>query len=420
MKVLEYGRDDLKAVISRPGVDYSAAAAPVREIIDSVRVRGDRALIDYTRKFDSVELKSLKITAEEMGKAYGRLDLSVVKALEAAHKNIRALHKAQYDGLRGEWMYPVDEGVTVGERMGPIESVGCYVPGGRAAYPSTVLMTVVPAKIAKVKRVVVVSPPPISDVVLAACKVAGADEVYAVGGAQAVAALAYGTETIKPVAKIVGPGNKYVTSAKMQVYGQVDIDMPAGPSEVLIVADESANPAFIAADILAQAEHDPNAQCVLASTSRKVIDEVRKAVEAEAKVSQKKDIIAKSSENITLIKTSSVAEAVEFANQYAPEHLEIHTKRAEEDAKGIVNAGAIFIGQYSPVAAGDYASGGNHVLPTSGAAKYASQLSVRDFLKTTSIQAITREGLRRIAPTIIALAQEEGLTEHRKSIEKRL
>jgi histidinol dehydrogenase len=420
MKTLVFGKDDLKAVIGRPGLDYGKTISYVAEIVEGVRAGGDKALMEYTQKFDSAKPKQLRVSGAELSKAFSSLDSQVVKALERAHRNIRSLHLAQNEGIRREWMHEVTEGVLVGEKITPLESVGCYVPGGRASYPSTVLMTVVPAKIAGVKRVVVVSPPPISDEVLAACKIAGADEVYHVGGAQAVAALAYGTESIKPVVKIVGPGNKFVTAAKMLVFGAVDIDMPAGPSEVLIIADDSANPEYIAADVLAQAEHDPNAQCVLATDSKTLAKEVCETVEKEAKSSEKKEILQKSLANFTVVLTKSTAESIAFSNQYAPEHLEIHTRRAEDDAKKTVNAGAIFIGPYSPVAAGDYASGGNHVLPTSGAAKYSSQLSVRDFLKSSNMQMLTKEGLKKISATITTIARQEGLTEHAKSVEKRL
>lgn len=420
MKALEYGKDDLTAVINRQGLDYSEILDYVKDIVDSIRNGGDRALVEHTLKFDKTELKSIRVPHEELKKACGRLSPKVLKALKAAHRNITRLHKRQYALIRMEWKCKVSDGVFVGERMTPIESVGCYVPGGRAAYPSTVLMTCVPAKIAGIKRIAVISPPPIPDAVLAACKVAGVDEIYSVGGAQAIAALAYGTESIKPVAKIVGPGNKYVTAAKMLVFGTVDIDMPAGPSEVLIIADDSANPKFIASDILAQAEHDPNAHCVLVTNSEKLVKDVQKAVYEGALSSEKKDILTQSLANFTAVKTKTISESIAFANQYAPEHLEIHTRQAEKDSKKIRNAGAVFIGPYSPVAAGDYASGGNHVLPTGGAARFSSQLSVRDFMKSTSVQNITKAGLKKLAPTIMTIAQAEGLSEHKKSIEKRL
>ena len=420
MRTLQYGKDDLKAVVERQGLDYSSTVGYVKGIVDSVRKNGDRALLEYTQKFDNVELGSVIVTKEEINRAHRRLGKETLTALEVASRNIRKLHIVQYKNIKKEWICGVSPGVKVGERITPLESVGCYVPGGRAAYPSTVLMTCVPAKIAGVKRIVVVSPPPIPDSVLAACKIADVDEVYRVGGAHAIAALAYGTESIKPVDKVVGPGNKYVTAAKMLVYGAVDIDMPAGPSEVLVIADDTADPGFIASDIMAQAEHDPNAQCILVTTSVRVADKVGYIVGREMMTSEKREILFKSLENFTIVLVKSLAEAVEFANQYAPEHLEIQTKKADVVGRKIVNAGAVFIGPYSPVAAGDYASGANHVLPTSGAARFSSPLSIRDFLKYTSIQKITKDGLKKLAQTITTLAQREGLTEHRRSVERRL
>jgi histidinol dehydrogenase len=420
MRVLEYGKDDLKAVMSRAGVDYHDIWGIVGKIVDSVKSGGDDALREWTKKLDGVGNASIRIAPEELEAAYERTEKAVINALETAHMNIKAVHKAQLGAMKKEWTLKVAEGVLVGERMTPIMSVGCYVPGGRASYPSTVLMTATPAKMAGVKRVVVASPPRISDTVLAACRIAGVDEVYQAGGAQAIAALAYGTETIAAVSKIVGPGNRYVTAAKMQVYGQVAVDMPAGPSEILVIADGSADPVIVAADVLAQAEHDPAAQCVVATDSKRLAEAVAAEVERGANNSGRREILGKSLENFTILMTASTEESVRFANDYAPEHLEIHTAKPGAVAEKILNAGAIFIGPYSAVAAGDYASGGNHVLPTSGAAKYSGQLSVRDFLKSTSIQRITRDGLKKLAPSILALAQQEGLTEHRKSIEKRL
>lgn len=421
MRVLTLGKDDLGGVMERPGIDYGQALDTARQIIEAVKAQGDKAVLDYTEKYDKTRPKTLRVADEEIEEAHSRCDSKVIEALKQAHANIRSLHSIQYDKIVCEWSHDVADGVTVGERIAPIESVGCYIPGGLAPYPSTILMTVTPAKVAGVARVVAVSPPKnLTDTVLAACKIAGVDEVYRVGGAQAVAALAYGTQSIKPVAKIVGPGNKYVTAAKMLVYGKVDVDMPAGPSEVLVLADGSANPSYIAADVLAQAEHDPDAQCIVATDSAKVIDAVKAEVAAQSKTSEKVEIITKSLQNFTIIKTKSIADAIDFANDYAPEHLEIQTKNADDVAKKITNAGAVFIGSFSPTAAGDYASGGNHVLPTGGTAKYASPLSVRDYLKSTSIQKITRKGLEGLANTITTIAGEEGLLEHKRSVEKRL
>jgi histidinol dehydrogenase len=420
MKLMEYGKDDLEAVIARPGLDYSQTLPYVKEIVDTVRKRKDASLFEYTKKFDSAEIQHLRIPDEQINSALGRIDKKTTAAIKAACKNISLLHKKQFHQISKEWMTQVDDGVFVGERMTALASVGCYVPHGVVPYPSTVLMTVIPAKIAGVKRVVVASPPPIPDIILAACKIAGADEVYQVGGAQAIAALAYGTESITPVSKIVGPGNRYVQAAKMLVFGTVAIDMPAGPSEILIIADEKADPAFITIDILAQAEHSHDAQCLLVTNSAKLAQDVKLLIEAESEKSTKKELLQRSLANFTIVNTRSVAESIAFANEYAPEHLEIHTQKAGSVAKKISNAGAIFIGPYTPNAAGDYASGGNHVLPTSAAARFSSQLSVRDFLKSTSLQRITKAGLRRLAPTVMTLAQAEGLTEHKHSVEIRL
>ncbi|MBD3388530.1 MAG: histidinol dehydrogenase [Candidatus Altiarchaeales archaeon] len=420
MKTFEYGKDDLEIVLRRDSPDYSGLLDYVAGIVKDVRRRGDRALLEYTEKFDKVKLDSLRVGEEQIQEAYSRVDISVIEALEHAHSNIESLHTAQYQRVDSEWSMVVEDGVTAGERMTPVSSVGCYVPGGRAAYPSTLLMTATPAEVVGVERVVVASPPPISDVVLAACKVVGVDEVYMVGGPHGIAALAYGTESVSKVDKIVGPGNKYVTAAKMLVYGEVDIDMPAGPSEVLIVADDSADPEFIASDVMAQAEHDPDAKCVLVTDSKSLVGAVKSLVETQKTSSKRIEIISKSIDNFSIIKTKSISDSLRFANDYAAEHVEIIAKSPDDLSKKIVNAGAIFIGPYSPVAAGDYASGGNHVLPTGGAARFSSQLSVRDYLKSTSVQKITRKGLKSLSKTIRTLAEEEGLMEHSKSVEKRL
>ncbi len=420
MQTLKTRDKELENVLKRSTIDYQKSAQAVSEIISDVRQKGDEALIRYNLKFDKQQTPTLQITEKQIDDAVKRLDKQTLASIKASHKNIKKYHLVQSKNIKRAWQTKIAEGVIAGEKILPIPSVGCYVPGGRASYPSTVLMSVTVAKIAGVKRVVVASPPKISDTVLAACKISGADEVYQVGGAQAIAALAYGTQSIKSVSKIVGPGNKYVTCAKSMVYGAVDIDMPAGPSEILIIADESSNPKYIAADILAQAEHDPNAQCVLTTHSQKTIDAVKSIVQDEVAKSEKKDILLQSLNNITLIKTNSLKDSIDFANEYAPEHLEIHAKNQDKIAKKITNAGAVFIGEYSPVAAGDYASGANHVLPTGGAAKYASQLSVRDFLKSMSTQKITLKGLANLSKTITTLAKAEGLPEHAKSITKRL
>jgi len=407
MKLFLYaGRDSLKSVIARSHISLARASSVATGILEDVRLNGDAALIHYSAQFDKYALtkESIKVSKEDVKKAVARVDKKILDALAHASRNIERYHKKQLAGIKKHWSVAVQPGVTVGEKTSPIDSAGCYVPGGRAAYPSTVLMTAIPAKVAGVKRVAVTSPPPIPDVVLAACSICGVSEVYRIGGAQAVGALAYGTASIPKVSKIVGPGNKYVMSAKNLVYGTVDIDMPAGPSEVLIIADDSANAGFITADLWAQAEHDPDAQCVLVTTSKKMLDAVSR----------------QAPKNSVGLLAKTMAECIEFANLYAPEHLEIMTKNPKAVAGKITNAGAVFIGPYSPVAAGDYASGGNHVLPTGGAARFSSPLSVRNFLKYTSVQEISKEGLKKLGTTIQTLAEAEGLEKHKKSVEKRL
>ncbi|MFH1720996.1 MAG: histidinol dehydrogenase [Candidatus Altiarchaeota archaeon] len=423
MRKISYLKDkkSISKLIDRGSEDYSAVASIVAPIISAVRTKGDVALISYTKKFDKFSLtkNNIRITKGEINKAFKQCNPTLIKSLKHAHRNIQKFHSQQFSKIQNRWSVKIEEGVTVGEKTLPIDSVGCYVPGGLASYPSSVLMTAIPAKVACVKRIVVVSPPPISDLVLCACKICGVDEVYRVGGAQAVAALAYGTKTISPVSKIVGPGNKYVTAAKNLCYGKVDIDMPAGPSEVLILADSSSDPRLIASDLLAQAEHDPDAQSILASTSEKTINQVSKWIKTQVKTLERQNILSKSMKNITLIEIKSEKQQIEFANIYGAEHLEIMTKTPEKIEKRITNAGAIFLGAHAPVAAGDYASGGNHVLPTSGTSRFSSPLSVREFLKTTSVQKITKKGLRKLKDTVITLATEEGLDGHAQSVEER-
>ncbi|ODS42410.1 MAG: histidinol dehydrogenase [Candidatus Altiarchaeales archaeon IMC4] len=421
MQVIEYGNKGEGKTVKRAVVDTGHVMDRVRLIVNAVMERGDCALYDYTGKFDGYILTgdNIRVAQNEIDEAYSRAGRATIMALKHARRNIKKFHMQQLGSIRKSWKTKTDEGIEIKSRAVPIESVGCYVPGGRASYPSTVLMTCIPARVCGVKRIVVVSPPPISDEVLTAAKICGVDEIYRVGGAQAITALAYGTEKIRPVDKIIGPGNAYVTAAKMLVYGTVDIDMPAGPSEVLIIADESANPRFVAADILAQAEHDPNSLCVLATDSRALCKKVESEIEEQRPKLKRSEIIGKALENFRVVLTQDIAHAVDFANDYAPEHLEVMTKNPQGVAGKIRNAGAVFIGHYSPVPAGDYASGGNHVLPTGGAAKFASGLNVTDFLKFTSQQRITREGLKKIRKTVTKLAQKEGLDAHARAVEVR-
>lgn len=408
--------------INRKVLDSEGVNKVVKPILNGVKKGGDKALLGYTRKFDGCDLKpnKLRVTKRDIKDAYARSDKSILRALKNAHRNIKRFHSQQNKHIARSWRTTTTEGVSISEKITPIGSVGCYIPGGLASYPSTVLMTCIPAKVAGVERVILVSPPPIADSVLVAADIAGVQEIYRVGGAQAIGALAFGTESIPGVSKIVGPGNKYVLAAKNLVYGIVDIDMPAGPSEVLIIADKSAKPQLIASDILAQAEHDPDALCVLVTTSKEISNEVKKRIKEQLGELSRKKIIKKSIKNLKIVVTKNMKDAIRFTNDFAPEHLEIMTKNPEKVANDIRNAGSIFLGDYSPVAAGDYATGANHVLPTSGTARFSSQLSVRDFLKSHTVQKISRAGLSRLGETIDVLARIEGLDAHRKSADIRL
>ena len=397
--------------------------AAVRAIIADVVARGDRALIELTRKFDGVDLGELglKVTAAEIDTAYAACDRRALDALTFARDRIEAYHRRQK---------PADErftdalGVELGSRWTAIEAVGLYVPGGTAAYPSSVLMNAVPAKVAGVPRLVMVVPAPegkLPPLVLAGAKIAGIDEVYRVGGAQAVAALAYGTETIAPVAKIVGPGNAYVAAAKRLVFGKVGIDMIAGPSEVLILADRGGNPDWIAADLLAQAEHDASAQAILITDDGKLADEVEKAVTAQLPSLPRASIAGASWRDFgAVILVDKLDDAVPLIDAIAPEHLEIDSADAEGLAGRIRNVGAIFLGAHTPEAIGDYVGGSNHVLPTARSARFSSGLGVLDFMKRTSILKCGPDQLAALGPAAIALGEAEGLDAHARSVAIRI
>ncbi|MBN2250545.1 MAG: histidinol dehydrogenase [Candidatus Altiarchaeota archaeon] len=421
MEIIKYGDKKAREAVERSEAGIEEALDAARRIIKDVREGGDAALIKYAKKFDGVDLPAgnIRVPAQEIKEAYSRVDEQVISALKHSAGNIEKYHREQHKKLKGSWSMETEKGVLITEKTRAIPSAGAYVPGGRAAYPSTVLMTCIPARIAGVKRIVVVSPPPIPAIVLVACDIAGVDEIYSVGGAQAVAALAYGTESIAPVEKIVGPGNKYVTAAKLLVFGKVDIDMPAGPSEILVIADSKADPRLIAADLLAQAEHDPDARCILATDSKELAGAVNEEIAWQTKGLKRKEIIEKSLDSSFIILVKDMKEAIELANRYAPEHLEIIADDAAELAEQIGSAGTIFLGPYSPVSAGDYASGENHVLPTGGAARFASSLGVRDFLRHYSIQEISKEGLSRIRETIKTLSLAESLDAHSSAVRKR-
>ncbi|RLI85789.1 MAG: histidinol dehydrogenase [Candidatus Altiarchaeales archaeon] len=421
MRIVNYeNKREIERVIER-SLDLESVFDIVRPILRDVKENGDSALIEYTKRFDNFDLisENIKISENEIMDAYSNVSDPFLSAIRHAHKNIEKFHREQFKQIKKSWKIETEKGISITEKIAAIESIGAYVPGGIASYPSTVLMTCIPAKIANVERIVVVSPPPISPAVLVACDLCGVNEIYRVGGAQAIAALAYGTESVRRVDKIIGPGNRYVMAAKLLVFGIVTIDMPAGPSEVLIIADSEANPRFIAADILAQAEHDPDAQCILVTDSKEIADEVDNEIKNQIEDLKRREVITQSLENSYLVLTRDMNEAIEFSNLYAPEHLEIMTKNPEEIAEKIKNAGAIFLGNYSPVPAGDYASGGNHVLPTGGTARFSSELGVRDFLRCYSIQKISKVGLSRLRKTIETLAEVETLDAHSNAVKKR-
>ena len=374
MEILDYNKETVEELIKRSQADINSVLTTVSDILNDVRENKDNAVKAYTAKFDKAELDDLKVSEEEIKKAYDELDGELIKALESASSNIEKFHKAQ---IPEEWEMEVIPGITAGQIIRPINSVGCYIPGGRAVYPSTILMTVIPAKIAGVDRIIACSPPgpdgKIQAAILVAADLAGVDEIYKCGGAQAIAAMAYGTESIAKVEKIVGPGNIFVTAAKKLVYGDVDIEFPAGPSEVLILADESAIPEYIAYDFLSQSEHDPNASCFLVTDSERIANESNELIEKFAKEAKRSEIIAESlAQHGHVILCNTMDEAIDFTNEYAPEHLIISTKDDKAVLDKIKNAGSIFLGKYSPVAAGDYGSGTNHVLPTGGGAKMYS------------------------------------------------
>jgi histidinol dehydrogenase len=396
--------------------------AVVKKIISEIRSAGDEALRAFTEKFDRVTLESFIVTENEINEAYGQVDSEFISIVREAAENIRSFHEKQ---LRPSWMTTEENGSILGQKITPLDSVGVYVPGGTAAYPSSVLMNVIPAKVAGVKRIVMVSPPDsngkLPAAVLVAAKEAGVEEIYKVGGAQAIGALAYGTESITPVDKITGPGNIYVALAKREVFGDVDIDMIAGPSEIAIIADDSARADEVAADLLSQAEHDPRACSVLVTPSMVLAEAVAVEVEKQLALLPRKDIASRSIADFGVIYvTSSIEEAVETVNQLAPEHLEILTENGMELLGKIRHAGAIFIGRYSSEPVGDYFAGPNHVLPTNGTARFSSPLNVDDFQKKSSVIIYSEKALKDNGEKIAKFARMEGLEAHARAVELRL
>jgi histidinol dehydrogenase len=415
--VADLGPDERRAVFERDaGVD--AVRSDVADIVDRVREEGDVAVREFCAEFDDVQVANLDVW-DECERAYDEIDDDVREAVETAAANVREFHEAQVpDDWRDDF-----GGRELGRRFRPLQRVGVYAPGGTAAYPSSVIMGVVPAVVAGVEEVVVCTPPAeeLNPVTLAAIHVAGADEVYSVGGAQAVAAMAYGTESIPAVQKVVGPGNRWVTAAKAEVQGDVDIDFLAGPSEVLVLADETAEPAFVAADLVAQAEHDPQSSVVCVTDDEAVAEAVADEVSAQVADADREDVAreALSNDASGVLVARSMSEAILFAEEYAAEHLSIQTDDEEAVLDRIDSAGSVFLGPYTPVAAGDYASGTNHVLPTGGGAKRHGGLSVDHFLRSTTVQRLDRDALDDLSTTITTLADAEGLGAHADSVRRR-
>ncbi|MEM7359754.1 MAG: histidinol dehydrogenase [Pseudomonadota bacterium] len=397
--------------------------AYVRDIIDRVRKHGDRALFEYTQQFDGFEINSdnLQLSDARLQQAVEQIPAEQRDALQYAAKRVRDYHQRQ---LQQSWQYQEEDGTVLGQKISPIKRVGLYVPGGKAAYPSSVLMNAIPAKVAGVEELIMVNPTPggeVNELVLAAAHIAGVDKVLRIGGAQAVAALAYGTESVPAVDKITGPGNIYVATAKKQVFGQVGIDMIAGPSEVLVIADDTVNPKWVAMDLFAQAEHDENAQSIFLTQSSVMADQVSQAIAELLPGMERRQIIAESLENNgAIIVVESRQDLVAVADQIAAEHLEIFTQDAETLANDISHAGAIFIGANSAESLGDYCAGPNHVLPTSGTARFSSPLGVYDFQKRSSIIQVSQQGAQTIGRNAAVLAYGESLTAHARSAEYRV
>ncbi|MBQ9068499.1 MAG: histidinol dehydrogenase [Eggerthellaceae bacterium] len=419
---LQPGESFDESLLNRTGAFNADALVAATNIVEDVRTRGDAALRELTAKFDGVELEEFRVSDEAIDAALAALDPKLSEALEHAAAQIREYHERQLE--RG-WTYTRENGALVGCKVEPIGAVGIYVPGGRALYPSSVLMNAIPASVAGVERIVCTTPPTkdgtLDPSLVKACKLCGVTEIYAVGGAQAIAALAYGTESIAPVSKITGPGNAYVAAAKKVVSGDVGIDMIAGPSEVCVVADESADPSLVSIDLMAQAEHDPLASCYLVCFDEGYIDAVEAAVAEHIQQSPRADITRASLDNQGLaVVVANRDAALEVVNAIAPEHLELHVAFAESLLDGVRNAGAIFLGEWTPEAVGDYVAGPNHTLPTGGTARFSGPLSVEQFVKKSSIIRYSQEALRDDAWAITRIADREGLWAHAQSVRLRI
>jgi histidinol dehydrogenase len=424
IKYSDYSKSELKNILfDRTPNNYDKYDQIVGNIIENVKENGDKAIIEYGEKFDNVLLnqKSLKVTEEEIEEAYREVDDELVDIIRKSKKRVKDYHQKQ---KKYSWFDSCNSGSIMGQKVTPIERVGVYVPGGKAVYPSSVIMNVMPAVVAEVEQITMVTPPNqdgrVNPLTLVAANECGVNEIYKVGGAQAIAALAFGTETIKKVYKIVGPGNIFVALAKKAVYGHVSIDSIAGPSEVLVIADESSNPKYVAADLLSQAEHDELASAILVTNSEDIGKQVEQEIIRQTSYLSRKQIIQKSLDDFgAIVVVDTIDEVVELSNEIAPEHLEICTKEPFMILPKIKNAGAIFLGNYSPEPLGDYMAGPNHVLPTNGTAKFFSPLSVDDFIKKSSIISFSKDALEELQQDIIKFANAEKLTAHANSIKVR-
>ena len=417
IKIYNYGEVSNDEIFARDNIATNVEGI-VSDIIANVINRGDEAIFEYALKFDKADLKSLEVTAEEIDEAFSLVDEKFVNIIKEAAENIRAFHSKQ---VKNSFIINEQDGVVTGQKVTPIEKIGLYVPGGTAAYPSTVLMDSIPAKIAGCKEIVMVTPPSasgkVNPVILAAAKIAGVDRIFKVGGAQAVAALAYGTESIPKVDKIVGPGNAFVAEAKKQVFGKVSIDMIAGPSEILVVADSTANPRFVAADLLSQAEHDKMASAVLVCDSVDFANKVSAELEIQIPELPRAEIARTSIDNNgkIIVAKDNLMLAIDIANEIAPEHLELCVENPFDYLDKVKHAGSIFMGKYCPEALGDYFAGPNHTLPTSGTARFSSPLSVDDFVKKSQFTYFTADALEKVADKVAYFAEKEGLSAHARS-----
>jgi histidinol dehydrogenase len=415
--------EQYRLIMKRSSEDIDSIYEEVRKIVLDVRDNGDQVSLDHYKKYkDGITLKDLEVTKEDVEEAYQNVDSKVIDALKVASKNIVKFHRAQKE--REMWLIDIADGILAGRMTTPLERVGAYIPGRRAAYPSSILMTILPAKVAGVKEIIACTPPDegmtINPSTIVAADIAGSTKIFKVGGPWGIASMAYGTATIPKVDKIVGPGNKYVTAAKIMVFGQVGIDSPAGPSEGMILSDDTGNADLITIDLLSQSEHDPDAASILVTTSDEIALKVANNINRELPTLPRKEIITSSlSKHSSILIAQDMEQAIDFVNEYAPEHLEIITEEPFVTLKKIKNAGSIFMGPFSPIPVGDYASGTNHVLPTGQTARMFSGLSVDDFIKKPTFQYLSKEGLSSLKDTVVTLAEAEGLPLHARTIVER-